>query len=320
MSVLTPQLKLTLFSLLYKGAQHKMPPEQLFYTLSQKGPENLKKHCASAAILIKKRHSFPVAGENAGLFTKIEARGLRSAIEKDCLLQALNTFVNYYKVRLNYKSHFTLLWPYFLLLMVAIILAPIPDFYSGSINIIQFLLLTVLPLGALIVVMIVYNDPRKLIDNNLSKSFDVPQMLMKLPTIGPRHIEHEMTYFLESVGILKQCGYSYRQAVENSVQEVINPQIQTSLGIILVRMQRRDTFADALKACEYFPEKYILPLEKAQAANVLAKTLIRFGTTHMLKGEQKIKQEIKLPAILMSITAFVVITFACLKFYTFFSA
>jgi type II secretory pathway component PulF len=301
--MLKPRQKLSLFKLLAQAAEHKIKEGELFLLLSQKGPADLKEPCAQAAIEIKKNSSFAVAGLKAEVFDKRESKAIKTAIENGRLLAALRTFTTYYELRINRRSHFKYLWPYCFIVLTGIILAPFPEFYFNKTGLDTYLLQTIAPLTILLPILWLLDHPTHLISSKFSQDLGIPKLLLKIPSIASNHINNEMGSFLESTGMMKLCGYNWRQAIENSVPQVNNPVIRNSLGVIMVRMQRRDTFVDSLKRCEYFPENYINILHAAEKANQVPGALIRFKANQIIKSESKVRDDIKMPARTLSVTA-----------------
>lgn len=301
--MLNTRQKLSLFKLLAQAAEHKIKEPELFLLLSQKGPADLKEPCAQAAIEIKKNSSFAVAGLKAGLFDQRESKAIKTAIENGRLLAALRTFTTYYELRINRRSHFKYLWPFCFALLLGIIIAPFPEFYYGKTSLGTYLLQTIVPIAILLPILWILDHPKHLIASKFSQDLGIPKLLLNTPSIGPNHINNEMGSFLESTGMMKLCGYNWRQSIENSVHQVQNPIIRNSLGVIMVRMQRRDTFVDSLKRCEYFPESYINILHAAEKANQVPGALIRFKANQIIKSESKVKEDIKMPTRILVITA-----------------
>lgn len=301
--MLNSRQKLSLFKLLAQAAEHKIKEDELFLLLSQKGPADLKESCAQAAIEVKKNNSFAVAGLKAEVFDSRESKAIKTAIDSGRLLAALRTFTTYYELRINIRSHFKYLWPYCFILLAGIIIAPFPEYYFGKTSIGTYLLQTTVPLAILLPILWLLDHPTHLISSKFSQDLGIPRLLLKIPSISLNHINNEMGSFLESTGMLKLCGYTWRQAIEHSVPEVNNPVIRNSLGVIMVRMQRRDTFVDSLKRCEYFPEGYIDILHAAEKANQVPGALIRFKANQIIKSESKVKADIKIPARTLAVTA-----------------
>lgn len=313
--MLTPKQKLTLYKLLSQAAEHKVSEEKIFLLIAEQGPAYLKEPCSQAAIEIKKKNSLPVAGLKAGLFTQRESKALKIAIDNGRLLAGLRTFTTYYELRINRKSHFMHLWPYSFAALLGIMLAPFPDFYAGKTSMMTYLLQTTGPLFILLPILWLLDHPKHLISSKFAQDLGIPKLLLNIPSIGPSHIKNEMGSFMESAGMLKLCGYNWRQAIENSVEQVTNPIIRHSLGVIVIRMQRRDTFVDSLKRCEFFPEDYINILHAAEKANQVPGALIRYKANQIMKTQGRIEEETKMPARVLALTAGFLFVYAALRFY-----
>ena len=304
--------------ILQKLAQaHKaqIETEQLFYNVAKNTVGDVKETATQAAILIKKGHSVAVAGMEVGLFTALESRAIHKAIEEGRLSSALLSFSNYYEIRSKALTHFKHLAPYGFVLLLAILIAPLPDLVLGSTSSIYYVLSTALPLSFIITLFWVLEHPRKAFRSRLSVAFSVPQKIIKLPAVGPRHIRSEITTFLEYCGILHLCGYAWKDAVGEAATQVVNPVIRSSLSIVPTRIQRRDPFVDAVIQCEYFPEEYIDVLRASEKANRLDDALIRFKASDLLKGQARIKKECERPARLLLIGAGFLFAYGALRFW-----
>lgn len=309
------ETKRELFNLLTRACQQKIPAEKLFYYLAKNSAGEAKEPATQAALLVKKGRSPAVAGMEAGLFTPLESRAIHRAIDENRLGSAMVGFSNYYEIRKKNLTHLGYLWPYGMTLMVAIMLAPMPDLLFSNIGSLQYIGIIIAPLALVIALAWALEHPRKVFGSKLSISLSLPKRVLLLPAVGPRHARSEMSTFLEYCGILRLCGYSWREAVSEASTQLINPTIQRSLGVIPMRMQRRDPFADAVKACEYFPEEYIDLLHKAEQAKRLEEALIRFKASDLLKGQAAIKRECKKPARLLLIGTGLLLAYTAFRYW-----
>lgn len=293
--MLSHQRKLLLFRSLSQAAESQISEVDLFLNLAQHGPAVLREQCEQAAILVKKNNAFAVAGLKAGLFSSSESKALNNACEYGRLLAALRTFGTYYEIRTSRRPVSRLVAPYAFLLLFAILVAPAPAIYQGNIGVMGYLLCTVVPTALLIFLFWLVNYPHGFIRSKVAQDLGIPKLMLKLPTISQRIITKEMDSFLEYTGMLKLCGYDWKAAIEGGAEKVTHPAIQQSLGVIIARLQRRDTFADALKACEYFPEDYIPVLHAAEKAQQLPAALIRFKATEIIKTAEQLKSDLSGP-------------------------
>lgn len=312
----THALKLTILRLLLQAYNHNVPVDNLYLMLSQKGPETCRDICAKAAIFVKKNTSFAVAGMKAGIFDQRESIAIKQAVESQQLDKALKAFITYYELRSAYKqSHLSFLMPYGVLVLIGLILHPMPDFYLGDLSVGSYLTRTLVGVLILGVCLWIASVPQKLLANPSAAKLGLPQLMLRIPSYRKQHIDNQMVNFLESVGMMKLCGFNWRGAIEQSVAVVTNPVIRASLGTILVRMQRRDTFADSLKACEYFPEAFIKPLEEAEKDGQIPAALIKFKAQDMMKTDRKIRSELRLPIILLLVVAALLIAHTVYKIF-----
>ncbi|MGM0562843.1 MAG: hypothetical protein ACQES2_00800 [Pseudomonadota bacterium] len=309
------ETKRELFDLLTRACQDKVPVEKLFYQAAKNSAGDAKEVATQAALLVKKGHSMAVAGMEVGLFTPLESRALYRAVEQNRLGAAFFGFSNYYEIRKKNLTHLGYLWPYGLAFMVAIMLAPMPDLMFSNISSLQYIGIVIVPIALVIALAWALEHPRKVFGSKLSMSLALPKRILLLPAIGPRHARSEMSTFLEYCGILRNCGYSWREAVSEAATQLINPTIQQSLHVIPMRMQRRDPFADAVKACEYFPEEFIDLLHKADQANRLEEALIRFKASDLLKGQAAIKKHCKKPVRLLLIGTGLLILYTIFRYW-----
>lgn len=312
--MLTREQKCMLYRLLYKANQHDVKQDDLFLFLSKEGPAQFKEVCSKVAIAIKKNQPFHEAGKRNGVFNHFESKAVKKAIESGQLGSTLELLIKHHELRnTHHQSHFNLIAPLAFLTLTAIVIHGMPELFLQNQAISSYALKTLGLCLLFIGFMWVVGRPKALLSNKLVKSLGVPKLLMSLPSSKNAHAERQMTSFTESTGICKLSGYEWEEACEISQSKVTNPLISKDIASIPVRMKRQDTFADALKACEYFPETYIKDLESAAAEQRLPETLIYFKEKQIINSEERIKKSFRTPAMIMLTATIGLLVHAAIK-------
>lgn len=312
--MLTRQQKCTLYRLIYKAHQHDIKLEDIFVFISKEGPSQFKEVCSKAALDVKKSRPFREAGKRNGIFDLFESKVIQQAIESGKLGTTLELLINHHELRnTHHQSHIGFIAPLAFVILTAIVIHGMPGLFLNNDPILTYLLKTIGLCFIFIGFMWITSRPQALLSNKLVKSLGIPKLLMSLPASRAEHAEIQITSFTENAGICKLSGYSWPESVKISTPVVTNPLINADISNIQVRMKRQDTFEDALKACEFFPETYIKDLEHAVEEKNVPETLIRFKEKQIVKSERRIKNSARTPILFMSLVALGLLAHAAMK-------
>lgn len=298
--MITREQKCTLYRLMYKANEHQIKTDDLFLFISKEGPAEFKEICSKIAIDIKKNIPLHEAGKRRGIFDHFESKIIKQAIESGKLGSALDMLIQHHELRNTYhQSHVGFIAPLAFIMLSAIVIHGMPELFLQGQAISTYALKTLMLCFVLISFIWVLGRPKMLLSNKLVKALGIPKLIMSMPNSRTGHAERQISSFTESVGMCKLSGYSWPEAVDISIPRVTNPLVNTDVSSIPIRMKRRDTFEDALKACEYFPESYIKDLEQAVEDKNVPETLIRLKEKQMVKSDRKLKKSSQTPILAM---------------------
>lgn len=298
--MLTREQKCMLYRLLFKANQYDIKLDNLFLFISKEGPDQFKEVCSKAALDMKKNKPFHEAGKRNGIFDNFEAKVIQQATESDKLGLTLELLINHHELRnTHHQSYFNFIAPLSFLALTAIVIHGMPELFLENQAISAYTIKTFGLCFIFIAFMWAVGKPKALLSNNLVKSLGVPKLLMSLPSSKNAHADRQMTSFTESMGICKLSGYDWPEAFKISLPKVTNPLINKDVSSIPTRMKRQDTFEDALKACEYFPEIYIKDLQKAVEEKNVPETLIHLKEKQIINSEHRIKKSFRTPVFIM---------------------
>lgn len=312
--MLTREQKCMLYRLLYKANQHDIKQDDLFLFLSKEGPAQFKEVCSKVAIDIKKNQPLHEAGKRNGVFNHFESKVVQKAAENGKLGTTLGLLIDHHELRnTHHQSHFNFIAPLAFLTLTAIVIHGMPELFLKNQPVSSYAVKTLGLCLLFIGFMWVIGRPKALLSNKFVKSLGIPKLLMSLPSSKNAHAERQITSFTESAGICKLSGYEWEEAFEVCQSQVTNPLISKDISHIPTRMKRQDTFEDALKACEYFPERYIKELETAMAEKRVPETLIHFKEKQIINSEHRIKKSLRTPSAILLVATAGLLTHAAMK-------
>lgn len=191
----------------------------------------------------------PTAGASSGLFTEFEARLLRAAF---AVGSPYATYERLATALATAAAHSAALRARLIMpvtvLVIALGVAPLPQYVSGALSSAQYQWQVLSPLAVLGVAAVLvsyavawYNsgapgEPREPLD----------ELLLSLPLFGRLHLRRNARDFAESLALLLQAGLPMFDALPVAVDTVANHLVRRDLDTLLPAVQSGATLAQAV--------------------------------------------------------------------------
>ena len=179
------------------------------------------------------------AGEQSGLFTRLEARLIRAALNAGSPAPTYQRLAEYYSARarqwMAIKSRLTL--PA-VVLAIALVVQPLPALVSGAVGVIGYawqVISPVLVIAAIVVVL---------------RWLPMP-FQRRVPLYGPIFVRTNLRDFFESLALLLEAGVPMLDALPAAIDTVMDGDIRRDWTRVLQRVEQRATVAAALGDVSY---------------------------------------------------------------------
>ena len=201
--------------------------------------------------LIAKGTEVPSAGEQSGLFTKLESRLVRAAMDAGSPASTYKRLADYYTDRAiqlaAMKSRLVLPAAMFVL---ALIIRPLPALFGGSLSFLGYvwgvsyplLLIAVLVLG---IRALARRDPRA-----SGKS-----LYQSLPLYGPVFVRRNLRDFFQSLGLMLEAGVPMADALPVAVDTAEDGDIRRELTRIQPRVAKGSSLTEAMRGIRYLEDE-----------------------------------------------------------------
>ena len=187
------------------------------------------------------------AGEQSGLFTSLEARLIRAALNAGSPEPTYRRLAEYYSQRARQwalmKSR--LMLPA-VVLGIALFVQPLPDLITGAIGVTGYAWQVLWPV---LVIVAIVAGLRWLGDQGSDargKSF-----YQLLPFYGPIFVRTNLRDFFESLSLLLEAGVPMLEALPAALDTLTDGDIRRELARVRQRVEHRETFAAALEGVTY---------------------------------------------------------------------
>ena len=194
------------------------------------------------------------AGEQSGLFTALEARLIRAALNAGSPARTYQRLAEYYSQRAMQwtamKSR--LMLPAFILAL-ALVVPPLPALIAGNIGVARYawqVMWPVLLIGAIVVVVrwLASQDGA-----SRGKSF-----YQRVPFYGSVFVRSNLRDFFESLALMLEAGVPMLAALPAALETVSDGDIRRELTRVRQRVERGETFAAALEGVSYLRGSAVL--------------------------------------------------------------
>lgn len=206
------------------------------------------------------------AGEQSGLFTRLEARVVRAALNAGSPAPIYQRLAEHYSQRARQRSAIRsrLALPA-AVLAIALLVQPLPALVSGSIGLTSYVWQVIWPMlliAAFVAALSVLAEfaPRR------------------LPIYGPVFVRTNLRDFFESLALLLEAGVPMLEALPPAIETVADRDIRRELGRVRQRVEQRQTFAAALEGVAYLRESPVLAFaHTGEQGGTLPEMLMRYA-------------------------------------------
>jgi general secretion pathway protein F len=179
------------------------------------------------------------AGQQSGLFTPIEARLVRAALNAGSPARTYERLAGYYSQRAMQWSAIKsrLMLPAFML-GLALLVPPLPALITGTLGMAGYVWRVISPvlfIAAVVAVMRLLAMP----------------FYKRIPLYGPIFIRANLRDFFESLALMLEAGLPMLEALPPAIETVSDGDIRRELARVRQRVERRETFAAALEDVSY---------------------------------------------------------------------
>ncbi len=250
MSALMPfQTRADLFSQLGQMEMAGLPFDRALRVLSLPKPYLVR--IEAFRTLIAKGTELPLAGEQSGLFTKLESRLVRAAMDAGSPANMYKRLADYYTDRAMQlaamKSRLVLPAS---ILVLALIVQPLPALFGGSLSIPGYVwrvshpVLTISAL-ALAIRALARRDARA-----SGKS-----LYQSLPLYGPIFVRRNLRDVFESLGLMLEAGISMADALPVAVDTAEDGDVRRQLHRMQPRIAKGSSLGEAMRGIRYLEDK-----------------------------------------------------------------
>lgn len=262
---LSHRIRAQLFLQLSQLEAAGLPYEKALATIALPSPatQRLKAMRALAARGV----DVPKAGEQSGLFTKLEARLIRAAFYAGSPAPIYKRLAEYHSQRAMQwtaiKSRLAL--PAFVL-VISLLVQPLPALVAGTLSVATYAVQVIswaLSIAAVVAVLVW-----------LVKTFPT-----RVPLLGPIFVRSNLRDFFESVALMHEAGVPLLESLPAAIDTVSDGSIRRELTRARNRVEKQQaTFAAALEGVSYLRGSPVLAFaHTGEESGTLAEMLMRYA-------------------------------------------
>jgi type II secretory pathway component PulF len=202
------------------------------------------------------------AGEQSGLFTPLESRLVRAALNSGSPAPTYQRLAEHHAQRARQSAAMKsrLLLPAFVL-GIALFIQPLPSLVSGAIGLAGYAWQVIAPLMAIAAILVVLAFVREW-----------------LPIYRPIFIRTNLRDFFESLAQMLEAGVPMFDALPPAIDTVSDRGIRRELGVVRQAVQKGKTFGDALDGVSYLQGSAALALaHTGEQSGTLPEMLTRYA-------------------------------------------
>ena len=212
------------------------------------------------------------AGQQSGLFTPLEARLIRAALDAGSPAATYRRLAEHYTQRAlqwsAMKSRLTL--PAFMLVL-ALVVPPLPALVTGGITVGGYAWQVTWPVLSIAMVVVALRSLGNQAGSSRGKSF-----FQRVPLYGPIFVRSNLRDFFESLALMLQAGVPMLDALPPAIDTVSDGDIRRELMHLRQRVQRHETFAAALDGVSYLRDSRAVAFAQAgEQSGTLPEMLMR---------------------------------------------
>ena len=213
------------------------------------------------------------AGEQSGLFTKLEARLVRAALNAGSPAATYQRLATYYSQRAmqatTIKSR--LMLPAAVLL-IALLVQPLPALIGGTISLAGYIWQVIWPVLLVAAIVLVLRLTWMQGGGSKGKS-----LFQRIPIYGPIFVRINLRDFLESLALMLEAGVPMLEALPGATETVIDGDIRRELAQVRRRVEQKETFAAALNGVSYLQGSPVLAFaHTGEQSGTLPEMLMRY--------------------------------------------
>jgi general secretion pathway protein F len=222
--------------------------------------------------LMAKGSQFPAAGEQSGLFTKLESRLIRAAADAGSPANTYQRLAAYYTDRaLQLAAMKSRLMLPALIFLLALLIRPLPALMLGSLSALGYIWRVSYPV--LLVGMLVVGI-RALARREARSSGK--SLYQHLPLYGPIFIRRNLRDFFQSLGLMLEAGVSMADALPVAADTVEDGDIRRQLLRIQPRVAKGSSLAEAMRGIGYLQDARLHQfVQTGEASGELPQMLMR---------------------------------------------
>jgi type II secretory pathway component PulF len=264
------QTRATLYAQLSQMETAGLPFDRAFAVLNLPSP--VQSRLEAMRGLLKKGVEFALAGEKSGLFTKLESRLIRAAMNAGSPANMYRRLADYCTDRTTQLSTMKsrLALPAFMFL-AALFIQPIPALVTGSLSGAGYLWQVLKPI--LLVSAAIYGFI--LLVNRDARS-NGKSLYQTLPLYGSIFVRRNLRDFFETMALMLEAGVSMLDALPAALDTVEDGDIRRELAKIRSRVEKGMPFADALRNIQYIEDERVIQFaQTGEASGTLPEMLLR---------------------------------------------
>jgi len=187
------------------------------------------------------------AGEQSGLFTVLEARLVRAALDAGSPARTYQRFADDYSRRAMqaHAMKSRLMLPVFMLAL-SLMVPPVPALVTGKIGLAAYAWQVTWPLLSVAAIVVVLRWLGSRDATSRGKS-----LYQHVPFYGPVFVRANLRDFFESLGLMLESGIPMLGALPPALQAVCDGDIRRQLARVRQRVEKGETFAAALEGVSY---------------------------------------------------------------------
>jgi type II secretory pathway component PulF len=247
-----------------------LPFDRAFAVLRLSAP--LQTRVENMRVLLARGLEFASAGEQSGLFTQLDSRLIRAAMNAGSPEKMYRRLAGYYTDRATQlatmKSRLMLPAAIFLL---ALLVQPIPALISGSLNLAGYVWQVLRPILLIAVLIYLIRILVRMGARSAGKSF-----FQRVPLYGRIFIRQNLRDFFESLGLMLEAGVSMLDALPSALDTVQDGDIRRELNKIRPRIAKGTSLTDALPGIGYVDDERLVQFVRTgEASGKLPEMLLR---------------------------------------------
>jgi general secretion pathway protein F len=212
------------------------------------------------------------AGEQSGLFTMLEARLVRAALDAGSPARIYRRFAEHYTQRAMqwHAMKSRLMLPAFILVL-SLTVPPLPALVAGKIGVAAYAWQAMWPVLCIVAIVMVLRWLGSQDGTSRGKS-----LYQHVPFYGPVFVRANLRDFFESLVLMLEAGIPMLAAMAAAIQTVSDGDIRRQLVRARQRIEKGETFAAALEGVSYLRASAAIPFaHTGEQSGTLPEMLMR---------------------------------------------